>query len=213
MLKQPSISDKKKKAKIIIKELKRLFPQVKTALNYSNNFQLLVAVVLSAQCTDKMVNKVTNTLFKKYKRVEDYAKANQKMFENEIKSTGFYRNKAKNIISTAKIIVREYKGKVPNSMEGLLKLPGIARKSANIILYLAYGKIAGVAVDTHVKRLSQVLGLSQNTNPEKIEKDLIQILPRDEWMDFNFRLVDYGRKYCTARKHDHKNCPLTSLIS
>ncbi|MFH1827219.1 MAG: endonuclease III [bacterium] len=207
------LSDNKKKVEIIIKTLKKLFPTAKTVLNYSNNFQLLTVVVLSAQCTDNMVNKVTKELFKKYKKVEDFAKADIQRFEKEIKSTGFYRNKAKNIINSAKIIVRDYKGNVPNSMSELLKLPGIARKSANIILYLAHRKIAGIAVDTHVIRLSKVLGLSQNTNPEKIEKDLMEILPKKEWMDFNFRLVDYGRKYCMAKKHDHGNCPLTPLIS
>ncbi|MDP4039941.1 MAG: endonuclease III, partial [Candidatus Pacearchaeota archaeon] len=131
----------------------------------------------------------------------------------DIKSTGFYRNKAKNIINCAKIIKEKYKGKIPSSMEDLLKLPGIARKSANIILYLSTRKIEGVAVDTHVKRLSKILGLTSNVDPVKIEKDLMQILPKEEWMDFSFRLVDYGRKYCSARNHDHQNCPLTKLVS
>lgn len=208
-----SLFDKRKKAALIVNKLKELFPKVKSALNYSNNFELLSAVILSAQCTDKRVNIVTQTLFKKYKTVEDFAKADIKLFEQDIKSTGFYRNKAKNIINCARIILKNYKGNIPINMEELLKLPGIARKSANIILYLSTGKIAGVAVDTHVKRLSYVLGLTENTNPEKIEKDLMQILPKEEWMDFSFRLVDYGRKYCSTRNHDHKNCPLTKLVS
>lgn len=208
-----SLFDKRKKATLIVNKLKELFPKVKSALNYSNNFELLSAVILSAQCTDKRVNIVTESLFKKYKTVEDFAKADIKLFEQDIKSTGFYRNKAKNIINCARIILKNYKGNIPINMEELLKLPGIARKSANIILYLSTGKIAGVAVDTHVKRLSYVLGLTENTNPEKIEKDLMQILPKEEWMDFSFRLVDYGRKYCSARNHDHKNCPLTKLVS
>ena len=207
-----TLFDKRKKAALIVKKLKELFPKVKTALNYSNNFELLSAVIMSAQCTDKRVNIVTGSLFKKYKSIESFARADLKIFEKEIRSTGFYRNKAKNIINCAKIILKNYKGKIPDSMEELLKLPGIARKSANIILYLTTGKIAGVAVDTHVKRLSKVLGLTDNADPVKIEKDLMQILPKEEWMDFSFRLVDYGRKYCSARNHNHDECPITKLV-
>ena len=207
-----TLFDKRKKAALIVKKLKELFPKVKTALNYSNNFELLSAVIMSAQCTDKRVNIVTESLFKKYKSIEGFARADLKIFEKEIRSTGFYRNKAKNIINCAKIILKNYKGKIPDSMEELLKLPGIARKSANIILYLTTGKIAGVAVDTHVKRLSKVLGLTDNADPVKIEKDLMQILPKEEWMDFSFRLVDYGRKYCSARNHNHDECPITKLV-
>ncbi len=207
-----ALFDKRKKAALIVKKLKELFPKVKTALNYSNNFELLSAVIMSAQCTDKRVNIVTESLFKKYKSIESFARADLKIFEKEIRSTGFYRNKAKNIINCAKIILKNYKGKIPDSMEELLKLPGIARKSANIILYLTTGKIAGVAVDTHVKRLSKVLGLTDNADPVKIEKDLMQILPKEEWMDFSFRLVDYGRKYCSARNHNHDECPITKLV-
>ena len=212
MVKNSTIEEKKNNAVKIIKKLKILFPKVKTALNYSNDFELLAAVIMSAQCTDKMVNIVTQPLFKKYKTVRDFSEADLKTFEQEIQSTGFYRNKAKNIINCAKIILKRHSGKIPNEMEELLKLPGIARKSANIIIYLLYRKVEGVAVDTHVKRLSKILGLTDHTNPVKIEKDLMQILPKKEWMDFTFRLVDYGRKYCTARAHDHTNCPLSKLI-
>jgi len=212
MVKNSTIEEKKNNAVKIIKKLKILFPKVKTALNYSNDFELLAAVIMSAQCTDKMVNIVTQPLFKKYKTVKDFSEADLKTFEKEIKSTGFYRNKAKNIINCAKIILKRHNGKIPNEMEELLKLPGIARKSANIIIYLLYRKVEGVAVDTHVKRLSKILGLTDHTNPVKIEKDLMQILPKKEWMDFTFRLVDYGRKYCIARAHDHTNCPLSKLI-
>ena len=208
-----TLFEKRKRAILITNKLKKLFPKVKSALNYSNNFEMLTAVILSAQCTDKMVNRVTENLFKKYKTVGDFAKVRLNEFEIDIKSTGFYRNKAKNIINCAKLIKEKYKGKIPTSMDDLLTLPGIARKSANIILYLSTGKIAGVAVDTHVKRLTKILGLTNNTDPVKIEKDLMQILPKDEWMDFAFRLVDYGRKYCSARNHDHQNCPLTKLVS
>ena len=208
-----SLLKKQKSALVFIKKLKKLFPKVKSALNYSNNFEMLTAVILSAQCTDKMVNKVTEKLFEKYKTIDDYSAAKLEQFELDIKSTGFYRNKAKNIINCAKIIKEKYKNKIPSTMEELLNLPGIAKKSANIILYLSTGKIAGVAVDTHVKRLSKVLGLTNNIDPVKIEKDLMEILPKEEWMDFSFRLVDYGRKYCSARNHDHQNCPLTKLVS
>lgn len=200
-----------KRALKMVAKLKQLFPRAKTALNYSNNFELLVAVILSAQCTDKMVNKVTEKLFNKYKTLDDYVNAKQGEFEQEIRSTGFYKNKAKNILSSARIIKEKYKGKIPDSMEELLTLPGVARKTANIIIYLIYGKIEGVAVDTHVRRLSRLLGLTKHEDPNKIEKDLIKILPRKEWMDFTFRLIDYGRKYCPARPHNHSNCPLTII--
>lgn len=206
-----NIDIKRKKALRINNILKKLFPKTTTALNYSNNFELLVAVILSAQCTDKQVNKVTENLFKKYKTLKDYVNANQEVFEQDIKSTGFYRNKAKNILTTAKIINEKYNGKVPDTMEDLLLLPGVARKTANIILYLAYGRTEGIAVDTHVRRLSNILGLTQSQDPVKIEQDLIKILPRKEWMDFSFRLIDYGRAYCKAKKHDHAHCPLAQF--
>lgn len=194
-----------------MKELHRLFPKAQTTLRYSNNFELLVSVVLSAQCTDKMVNKVTEKLFKKYKTLDDYAKAEKGEFEKDIRSTGFYKNKAKNILSAAKLIKERFGGKVPDTMEKLLTLPGVARKTANIVLYNAYGKIEGVAVDTHVMRLSKLHGLTTHDDPSKIEKDLMEILQKKEWMDFTYRLIDYGRKYCPARPHDHANCPLSKI--
>ncbi len=202
---------KKQKVTKIITTLKKLFPKTKIALNYSNPWELLVAVILSAQCTDKMVNKVTERLFKKYKTFDDYLRADQKEFEQDIKSTGFYRNKAKNILASAKIIKEKYHKKIPDTMEEILTLPGVARKTANIVLYLVYGKIEGIAVDTHVRRLSQVLGLSKNQDPNKIEQDLMKIIPKKEWMAFSFRLIDYGRAYCSAKKHDHQNCPLNKF--
>lgn len=203
---------RRKKALKIIAALKKLYPKPQIALKYSNDWELLVAVILSAQCTDKMVNKVTERLFKKYKKIGDYAKAKQEEFEQDIKSTGFYKNKAKNIISDAKIIQQKHAGKMPNTMEEMLALSGVARKTANIVLYLAHGKIEGVAVDTHVRRLSKLLGLTDHDDPDKIERDLMEALPRKEWMDFNLRLVHYGRDYCTARKHDHKDCPLSQIV-
>lgn len=195
----------------IIPVLKKLYPISKTALNYSNPLQLLVATILSAQSTDKTVNIVTEKLFKKYKTLDDYVKADPKEFEVDIKSTGFYHNKAKNVLKSAKIIKEQYGGKVPDTMEDLMKLPGVARKTANIVIYLSYGKIEGVAVDTHVRRLTKVLGLTDHEDPNKIEKDLMQIIPKREWMDFTFRLVFYGREYCKARPHDHANCPLSKI--
>ncbi|MBI3273782.1 MAG: endonuclease III [Candidatus Colwellbacteria bacterium] len=180
-------------------------------LNYSNNWELLVAVILSAQCTDKKVNEVTVQLFKKYRTLDDYVNANIKEFEKDVRSTGFYHNKAKNILASAKIIKEKFGGKVPAAMSELLTLPGVARKTANVVLGNAYGIVEGIAVDTHVKRLSRILGLTSETNPDKIEKDLMEIIPKNEWFDFTYRLIDYGRKYCSAKPHDHANCPLTPL--
>lgn len=203
----------KQKAKIIIRELKKLFPQSKLALNFSNPWELLVAVILSAQCTDKLVNKITLVLFRKYKKLDDYAMADIKEFEKDIGSVNFFRNKAKNILAAAKIIKEKHNGKVPDKMGELLELPGVARKTANIVLGSAYGVVEGIAVDTHVKRLSRLLGLTGETNPNKIEKDLMEIIPKREWLEFNYRLIDYGRKYCPARPHKHEECPLTKTIS
>lgn len=202
---------RKKRAAIIIRELKKLFPKPKIALEYSNNWELLVAVILSAQCTDKKVNEVTEKLFKKYKTPDDYVYADSREFEQDIRSTGFYRNKAKNILSSAKIIKEKYRGEIPRTMEEILTLPGVARKTANVVLGNAYGIVEGIAVDTHVRRLSQKLGLTRHTDPNKIEQDLMEILPKKEWFDFTYRLIDYGRKYCPARPHDHAICPLSHI--
>ncbi len=202
----------KKRAQIVINELKKLFPSAKIALNYSNNWELYVAVVLSAQCTDKKVNEVTHGLFKKYQTLDDYARADIGQFEQDIKSTGFFRNKARNILAAAIIIKKDHNGKMPDNMEDLLKIPGIGRKSANIILGNAYNIVVGIAVDTHVRRLANLYGLTANSNPDKIEQDLMRILPPAEWFDFTYRLIEYGRKYCPARKHDHKNCPLSLAL-
>jgi len=161
------------------------------------------------RCTDKKVNEVTPALFKKYPKLGNYLKAKQSEFEKDIKPTGFYRNKAKNILAAAKVVKEKFGGKVPKTMEEMLAIPGIGRKSANVILANAYGIVVGIAVDTHVIRLSQKLGLTKNKNPEKIEKDLKEIVPKKDWYDFNYRLIDYGRQYCPARPHDHAKCPLT----
>src|SRR3990167_4555154 len=202
------IKEQETKVEKIIKALRKLFPNPKIALRYSNNWELFVAVVLSAQCTDKKVNEVTEKLFKQYRKLEDYIKAKQKDFEKDIRPTGFYRNKAKNILAAAKELKERFGGKMPKTMAEMLTLPGIGRKSANVILGNAYGVVEGIAVDTHVRRLSKKLGLTEETNPDKIEKDLMAILPKKEWFDFTYRLIDYGRKYCSAKRHAHQECPL-----
>jgi endonuclease-3 len=208
-----NIEKKKKLFEKINKELKRIYPKAKIALNFSNPWELLVAVILSAQTTDKKVNEITEKLFKKYKTIDDYAKANLKEFENDIKGVNYYKNKAKFILENAKIIKEKFGGKVPKTMEELLQLKGVARKTANIVLSVAYNIYEGIAVDTHVKRLTKLLGLTKETKPEKIEKDLMAIIPKGpEWRDFPLRLIQYGREYCPARKHDHKNCPLTKIL-
>ncbi len=210
IISQEVLKNRKTKAIKIIKVLKKLIPKSRTVLNYRNNWELMVAVQLSAQCTDKKVNEVTTKLFKKYRTLNDYVKAKPKEFEKDVKSTGFYRNKTKNILAAAKII-KENHGKLPKTMAEMIAIPGVARKTANIVLGNAYGIIEGVAVDTHVKRLSKILGLTEETDPVKIEKDLMEILPKKEWLDFNHRLVEYGRHYCQARPHNHANCPLSKI--
>lgn len=197
--------------KEILKILKKKYPRVKTALEFINPLQILVATILSAQCTDKRVNTVTKDLFGKYRTVNDYAKANIKRFENEIRSTGFYKNKAKNIINSAKKIIKDFNGRVPKTMKELLTLPGVARKTANIVLYSGYGIIEGVAVDTHVRRLSQRLGLSKYDDPVKIEEDLMKIIPRKDWGNVSFLLIDHGRKICDAKKPKCTECVLKKL--
>ncbi|OGK23389.1 endonuclease III [Candidatus Roizmanbacteria bacterium RIFCSPLOWO2_01_FULL_37_13] len=203
---------RKKLAKKIISKLKELFPNAKIVLKYSNNWELLVAVILSAQCTDKMVNRVTEKLFKKYKTLNDYINAVPREFEQDIKSCGFYKNKTKNILTTAKVIKAKYKDEVPNTMKDLLTLSGVARKTANVVLGNAFGIYDGIAVDTHVRRLSKLYGLTDHDNPDKIEQDLMRIIPKKDWFKFTYLMIDYGRKYCPARKHDHKNCPLVKII-
>jgi len=199
------------RVKKIIKILRQQYPSPRTALHYRTPFELLIATILAAQCTDERVNKVTPGLFKKYPTVEAFARARQEELENDIRSTGFFRNKARNIIALSRKLVEEYGGQVPDSMEELIKLPGVARKTANIVLASAFRKAEGIAVDTHVKRLAGRLGLSRETQPEKIEKDLMAIVPREDWLDFNFLLVEHGRKICQARKPHCEECVLREL--
>lgn len=204
---------RKQKAREVVHKLKKLFPKAKIVLKYSNNWELLVAVQLSAQCTDKKVNEVTARLFEKYRILDDYVKASAnrqtiKEFEQDIRSTGFYHNKAKNILAAAKMIKENYHGKIPKTMKEMLTLPGVARKTANVVLGNAYGVVEGIAVDTHVKRLSKKLSLTDHTDPNKIEKDLMTLLPKKEWFNFTYRLIEYGRQYCSAKPHKHEECPI-----
>ncbi|MBI5153153.1 MAG: endonuclease III [Parcubacteria group bacterium] len=210
---EKSVSEEQKKRVVkILGVLKRLFPDAGMMLRYSNNWELLVAVMLSAQCTDKKVNEVTERLFKKYRTLEDYARAHQKEFEKDIYSTGFYRNKAKNILAAAKMVKEKFGGKIPHTMNEIMMLPGVARKTANVVLGNAYGVVEGIAVDTHVKRLAGVLGLSKQTDPNKIEEDLMAVVPRKDWFVTTYRLIEYGRKYCLARRHKHEECPLSKIL-
>lgn len=203
--------ERKERAGQVVAVLKELFPEAKIALQYKAHWEMLVAVILSAQCTDKKVNEVTATLFKKYPTLDHYVNADPTEFEKDIKPTGFYRNKTKNILAASKIIKEKYNGVIPNTMEALLSLPGVARKTANIVLSNAYGIVEGIAVDTHVKRLSIKLDLTDNTNPDKIEQDLMQILPKKEWLALTYRLIEYGRQICPARKHPCENHPLSKI--
>lgn len=191
--------------------LKKQYPRAKIALKYSNNWELFVAVVLSAQCTDKRVNIVTEKLFSKYKQIADYACANLNEFEIDIRSTGFYKNKAKNIIASANKIIDEFEGKIPKTMDQILTLPGIARKSANVILGNAYQVVEGVAVDTHVRRLSQRLGLSKNSNPDKIETDLMKLYKKYKWFNLTYLLIEHGRAICDAKKPKCDQCVLNKI--
>ncbi len=192
--------------------LKKLYPRPTIALNYSDNWELLVAVELSAQCTDVRVNNVTEKLFKKYQTIEAYAKASQHAMEKDVYQCGFYRNKAKNIIGAARMVIDIYGGVVPQTMEELLRIPGVARKTANVILSNAFGIHEGIAVDTHVRRFALRFDLTDYTDPKRIEKDLMEIMPKGEWWYFNHRLVHYGREYCRAQKHDCSAHPLTKVF-
>jgi len=197
--------------KEIIKLLSRAHPRSHTALEYETPLQILVSTILSAQCTDERVNKITPALFKKYPNAAAFTKADKAELEMEIRPAGFFRNKAKSIMGAAKKIVEEFGGEVPDSMEKLVTLPGVARKTANIVLSSVFKKAEGIAVDVHVKRLSGRMGLSKQTVPEKIEQDLLKIVPEDAWLDFNYLLVNHGRAVCQARKPRCADCVLTRL--
>ncbi len=200
----------KSRADKIRKILKATYPDVKTQLHYINPFELLVATILSAQCTDKQVNSVTPNLFKELKTPDDFANAPIKALEELIRSTGFFHNKAKNIKNCSKALIENYNAKVPETLDEMIKLPGVGRKTANVVLGAAFG-IPGIVVDTHVARISRRLGLTGNKDPVKIEFDLMEIITKKEWSDFSLHLVYFGRAICKARKPNCPSCPLNDL--
>lgn len=202
-------ADEKKLAmKQTIRVLRKTYPDAHCALNHTNPLELLIATILSAQCTDARVNIVTADLFRKYRKAEDFVNVAREELERDIHSTGFFRNKAKSIQGACQIIAERYKGKVPETMEELLALPGVARKTANVVLGNAFGIASGIVVDTHVSRLSQRLGLTNQEQPEKIERDLIAITPQKEWIDLSHLLIAHGRALCKARNPQCQACPL-----
>lgn len=202
------ITDLKKRTAEVIKRLKKVYPDAHCALVHSNPFELMIATILSAQCTDERVNIVTADLFRKYRSPQDLANADQHELEKDIHSTGFFRNKAKNIKAASRRIIDVYGGKVPQTMEDLLTLGGVARKTANVVLGNAFGIASGIVVDTHVSRLSQRLGLTTQTTPEKIEKDLTKLVPKRDWVMFSHWLIFHGRQICNARKPKCDQCCL-----
>lgn len=197
----------------IIELLEKQYPNAKTALNYTSPLEILVATMLSAQTTDVQVNTVTQTLFKKYLTPQDYANADIKELEKDIHSTGFYHNKARNLQNCCRLLVEKFHSQVPKTMEELIELPGVARKTANIVLYNAYDTIAGIAVDTHVRRLSERLGLTQQKDQDKIEQELMQLTPKEKWMKLTDLLIFHGRKVCSAKKPQCQTCVLNKICS
>jgi len=201
----------KEKAKEVIKRLKETYPDAKIALNFENPLQLLIATILSAQCKDERVNEVTRELFKKYKTAKDFAEADLEELAEDIKSTGFYRQKAKYIKEACQMIIEKFNGEVPRTMEELMELPGVARKTANIVLSNAYGIVDGIPVDTHVRKVSKRLGLVKSKQPEKIEKELMEIIERKDWFIFPYLIQAHGRAVCTGKKPKCEECILKDL--
>ena len=205
------ISDKKKQTAEVIKRLKKMYPDAHCALNHTNAFELLVATILSAQCTDDRVNIVTADLFRKYRQPQDYLDVSQEELAFDLKSINFFNNKTKSIRGASEKIIENFGGEVPNTMDELLTLNGVARKTANVVLGNAFGIAAGVVVDTHVSRLSQRLGLTEETTPEKIEKDLAELVPKKDWVMFPHWLIYHGRRVCNARKPKCEECKLNDI--
>ena len=202
------IPDRKKRTAEIIKRLKKAYPDAHCALNHTTPFELLIATILSAQCTDERVNIVTADLFRKYRRPEDFVQVSQAELERDIHSTGFFRNKAKNIKAASQRLIEVYGGEIPQTMEEILTLGGVARKTGNVVLGNAFGIASGVVVDTHVSRLSQRLGITQEKTPEKIERDLQELVPKKDWVMFSHWLIFHGRQICNARKPKCLECVL-----
>jgi endonuclease-3 len=208
------MSDKielKERVRKIIRRLKGAYPDAKCSLNHSNAFELLIATILSAQCTDERVNIVTADLFRKYRKPEDYLKVSAKELQKDIRTTGFFRNKTKSIQGTAKVLTESYGGEVPDTMDELLELPGVARKTANVVLGNAFGVKSGIVVDTHVTRLTHRLGLTEQKTAEKIERDLIELVARKDWVIFSHLLIYHGRKICKARNPSCAECVVEKL--
>ena len=205
------LTELKMRTRKIIGLLKKAYPDAKCSLNHSNAFELLIATILSAQCTDVRVNIVTQDLFRKYRKPEDYLKVSEKELQRDIRTTGFFRNKTKSIQGTAKVLTEQYGGKVPGTMEELLELPGVARKTANVVLGNAFDISSGVVVDTHVTRLSHRLGLSDEKTAEKIENDLIALVPKKDWVIFSHLLIAHGRVICKARNPLCDQCVIEKL--
>src|SRR5262249_50691576 len=191
--------------------LRQTYPQATCALNHASPFELLIATILSAQCTDERVNIVTAELFRKYRKPEDYFAVQRAELERDINSVTFFRNKARSIQEAARLLVEKHRGQVPETLEELVQLPGVGRKTANVVLGTAFGIPTGIVVDTHVSRLSQRLGITKNKTPEKIETDLMELLPKKEWIDFSHRMIWHGRRVCNARKPACETCSLESL--
>jgi endonuclease-3 len=210
-MKKTDINDQKKRMRQVIRLLRKQHPGAKCSLNYTNPLELLIATILSAQCTDERVNIVTADLFRKYRTCKDYLNASPADLEHEIHSTGFFRNKTKSIQGACRVIDEKYEGRVPNTMDELLALPGVARKTANVVLGNAFGIASGVVVDTHVARLTQRLGFTTHTQPEKIERDLIELVPKKDWVDLPHLLIAHGRKICKARAPLCADCGVEPL--
>ena len=205
------VLDLKKRTTEIIKRLKKAYPDAHCALNHTNPFELLIATILSAQCTDERVNIVTADLFRKYRGPEDFVRVSQEELERDIHSTGFFRNKAKNIKAASQRLIDVYAGKIPQTMDEILTLGGVARKTGNVVLGNAFGIASGVVVDTHVSRLSQRLGLTEEKTPEKIERDLQELVPKKDWVMFSHWLIYHGRQVCNARKPKCHECVLADI--
>jgi endonuclease-3 len=206
-----SLAQRRELANKVVETLRRLYPDARCSLDYRTPLQLLIATILSAQCTDERVNKVTPALFARYRSAADFASADPRELENYIRSTGFYRAKAKNIIACCRALVERHGGELPRSLEELTKLPGVGRKTANVLLGTAWGIPAGIVVDTHVRRLARRMGLTQHTDPDKIERDLMELIPQEEWIAFGHRMIYHGRQVCLARNPRCDQCALNSF--
>jgi endonuclease-3 len=210
-IKPKNQAERKARVQVILKTLDKMYPNVTCALIHSSPWELLVATILSAQCTDKRVNEVTPGLFKKYPTPQDLAAVRPEVLANDIRSTGFFNNKAKSIVGAAKKIINEFGGKVPQTLEELITVPGAARKTANVVLGTAYGIASGIVVDTHVQRISRRLDLTKETEPVKIERDLMKIIPQDRWISFSHQIIHHGRALCIARKPRCAECKLSPV--